>query len=1040
MKSVVFLSFIISLQWSLQAQSHDDFYYGFDKKVYLDIVPGKYALEFPSSVDDNIFLEHSIEFEKIRSNLYKVNSNITTIQNVFNQGYYINPIYTLSGGAEIFLTRKIVIKFKEDVTEEEKINLENNFGLQLIESRSLFDIYSVNNALQISKEIFETGKAVYSYPDFMMDVQFHSLDYEPDDPYYNKQYSLHNEGQEINDGNSGTYDADIDAPEAWEYTLGSSEIIVAVIDDGVTSDHPDLPNTRQVRLEGSNFNENGDPNDPSPVIWYENHGNVCAGLIAASHNSEGIAGIAPECKIMPIREPYMAGSTVYSAMIDFAVQNGAKIISNSWGFEVDDPNTWPGVTNTIEDAINNGVIVLFSTGNLAHHSANEDAYVTYPGNVDVDGLITVGASDRNDQQSEYSPTDEEIDVTAPTSAVLSSQETIPDEFPDLWSMDTPGDYGTNPYYTGEILPSTGTNYLSYTGRSYGGTSSATAIVSGCVALALSVNPSLSVTQVNNLIKYNADKIQNDNVNYFWNPAMPGHSKEFGYGRLNCYKVVKTASDMYTANATDLYIRDQENDFGIEPNDTGENNMWSSPDIWVRNQDDGIENQEHQNPIFGQTNYVYVRVTNKGEFASTGNEKLSLHWAKAGTNLSWPEHWNGSIGPPLMGDLLGEKTIPVIQSGEENIVSFTWDNIPDPSLYGTDDAWHFCLLSRIVSPDNDPMAVAEGSSVYMNTFNNNNIAWKNVSIIGQGSLSRNPGATIAIGNTDYQTGGGGETHCYDIELKVPKPFGPPSILDVAEVTLTLDDIVYNSWVAGGKQGKNVKDIKNNQIRITGDNAFLQNLCFAPGESGTIFVGFNFLMSVSDYEKDLFKYQVTQMTTIDHEIIGGELYIIHKPSHSKFKANAGDDKNISKNESIFIDAESINEDAEYNWYDSKDSLVHTGTTMNVSLDTTTKYKLEVIADIDGYKDYDEVTIHVKQYEITSIVPNPTNGLVTINYDVENVSSAYILLSNPDNTSTETINLDLNQGSFTLDASNRQPGYYGLTLIVNDQIVDQKLLVVQ
>ena len=743
---------------------------------------------------------------------------------------------------------------------------------------------------------------------------------------------------------------------------------------------------------------------------------------------------------MPIRVPYTAGSTVYSAMIDFAVQNGAQIISNSWGFEVDDPNTWPAVTNTIENAINSGHIVLFSTGNLAHHSENEDAYVAYPGNVDVDGLITVGASDRNDQQSEYSPTDEEIDVTAPTSAVLYFQETIPGEFPDLWSMDTPGDDGTNPYYTGEFLPSTGANYLSYTGRSYGGTSSATAIVSGCVALALSVNPSLSVTQVNNLIKYNAEKIQNDNVNYFWNPAMPGHSKEFGYGRLNCHQVVKTASEMVVLDAVDLYTRDQEDDFGIEPNDTEEENMWSSPDIWVRNQDDGIENQEHQNPEFGQTNYIYVRVTNKGENDYTGGANLKLHWAKAGTDLGWPEHWNGDITNPLMGDLLGELPIAAMQAGEEQIVTFAWSNIPDPSLYGT-EPWHFCLLSRIIAPVSDPMAVTEGSSVWSNTYENNNIAWKNVTIVGQGGeMSRDPGGMISFGNPEYADGGIMDPECYNVEFYVPQPYGFPSILNVAEVTLTLSDDVYNSWVDGGRQGDNIQELKNNKIRLTNDNAALRNLCFYPGQGGTIFVSFNFLMSTVDYNKDIFKYQVVQKVQATNEIVGGELYVIHKPSHSKFKADAGDDKNISKDEPVYIDAEGIDEDAEYNWYDSKDSLVYTGATLFVSLDTTTKYKLEVIAEIDGYKDYDEVMVNVKQYEITSIVPNPTSGLVTINYDVENVSSAYIILSNPDNTSTETINLDINQDSFTLDASNRQPGFYGLTLIVNNQIVDQKLLVVQ
>ena len=66
----------------------------------------------------------------------------------------------------------------------------------------------------------------------------------PNDTYFSKQIAFHNAGQVYNDRHSGTNDADIDAPEAWDITTGCSDIIIAVIDQGVTSDHYDLPNSR----------------------------------------------------------------------------------------------------------------------------------------------------------------------------------------------------------------------------------------------------------------------------------------------------------------------------------------------------------------------------------------------------------------------------------------------------------------------------------------------------------------------------------------------------------------------------------------------------------------------------------------------------------------------------------------------------------------------------------------------------------------------------------------------------------------------------
>lgn len=358
----------------------------------------------------------------------------------------------------------------------------------------------------------------------------------PNDPYFQYQRALHNTGQLVN-GTCGTSDADIDLPEAWDITMGSPDIIVAVIDDGVSANHPDLPNSRQVRLPESNYTNDADKkNDPSPQ-GNDSHGNGCAGVIAATaNNNEGIAGIAPKCRIMPIRA--ISNSSIADA-IKFAANNGARIISCSWGLGNTNPN--PAICSAIDYATSHGVLMVFAAGNTARHSNGgsvlNNGYVDFPANYRHEGVICVGASDRYDQQADYSPSSNLIDIVAPSHRAYNTQE---GESRDMWTIDTPGNAGANPHPVGDnifedgsMLPDSGSNsnYLAYNGR-FGGTSYACPVVAGVAALLLSENPDLTPSQVISILKNTADKVGG----YTYTN---GRCDEMGYGRVNAYKALKS---------------------------------------------------------------------------------------------------------------------------------------------------------------------------------------------------------------------------------------------------------------------------------------------------------------------------------------------------------------------------------------------------------------------------------------------------------------------------------------------------------------------
>ena len=489
----------------------------------------------------------------------------------------VHPMYAACG-TEVGLTDKIVMKFNKNVSHQQIDEIHRKYQVYIDEIADLRYLVTVPNhadALEIANQYQLSGFVEYCHPVFLAKIENHQTI--PNDPYFINQFYLHNWGQTMENGRSGTPGADIRAPEAWDITKGSSDIIIAVIDAGVTSDHPDLPISRQVWWNGSNFSVSPPNSDFTPN---GNHGNACAGIIAASHNDEGIAGIAPNCKIMPVQvSGGYSNFSGYANAILFAKNNGAHILSCSWGFEnypfsndpIPTPNLFPDITNAIKDATENGrngkgCVVVFSAGNFANQAAGDPGFVAFPANVNIPGVLSVGASDRYDQQANYSPTsvlndprNQIIDVVAPSSRAGFCTSSIGDltEGSEVWTIDIPGNAGYNPWFPSGIpncqypafdtqLPASGTNHLAYTGL-FSGTSAAAPQVAGVAALMLSVNPNLTQEEVSEFIKSSARKTKGHTYTYQndprilhdcrWNPQM-------GYGVLNAYDAVLRATGAY----------------------------------------------------------------------------------------------------------------------------------------------------------------------------------------------------------------------------------------------------------------------------------------------------------------------------------------------------------------------------------------------------------------------------------------------------------------------------------------------------------------
>jgi serine protease len=530
--------FIAITAISIVAFAQNNYFWSASKKHYLEEEPGVYIVQFTSKektedIKKNLRSKQDIKYvTSIKDNLGLIISRegiaLTTDRlKAYEEIENAMPAYEF-GNLPFYLTGEILLQPKSGVSIDKILGIiDNNAKVKRKTKYNTFILETKHwdELMEYSNRIYESGLVKYCHPNFIAPVETTI------DPLYSDQYYLNNTGQF-----GGTAGIDINAPQAWSITTGSSNLRVAVIDDGVET-HEEL--TGSV-LQGftPQFSENhpdtqGEPSTSLPPPQYDErfgHGECCAGIIAASHNSIGVRGIAPNVQIVPVNIfndwfidseeingnlyyflNYAEDAQDYADAIDWAYDDGnADVLSNSWAYPTTDPDEIVDADNIIA-AIDRartlgrnglGSVVVFSSGNYNPHP---DCYYCFDGVVfpaNVNGVVTVGAVDRNGSISNYSSRGPEMDLVAPSSSGSSN---------DVRTIDR---MGINGYETG--------NYTT----SFGGTSAACPQVSGVIALMLSLNPFLTETQVLTTLQQTATDM-----------GSSGFDNTYGYGRVNAEDAV-----------------------------------------------------------------------------------------------------------------------------------------------------------------------------------------------------------------------------------------------------------------------------------------------------------------------------------------------------------------------------------------------------------------------------------------------------------------------------------------------------------------------
>ncbi len=411
-------------------------------------------------------------------------------------------------------TRQLVIKFASSSHFESISSKLNSLGINketlrptLMPNTYTADVLKNKDVFEICRALEKASGVEFAEPNFIKFIKPFN------DPFYPQQWGLNNIGAATYPG--ATADCDIDAPEAWAVTRGSANIKIAVLDEGVDLPHPDLAANIIGGFDASGLNSTGQCNAGDP------HGTACAGIIAASDNNGiGVRGVAPVCKIMPVRIAYKSGGSWVTSdvwignSLTWSYQNGADVLSNSWGGGTP--------SNTITDAIRNattlgrnglGSLVIFASGNSNVSSAG------YPGNT-VEA-ISVAAMSMCEQRKSPNSCDGEtfwgsnygtgLDVAAPGVKI----------------------------YTTDNVGSGGYNSTDYH-PTFNGTSSACPFVAGVAALVLSTAPSLNQILARRLIEQSCDKAGNYSYGGNTNQPNGSWSNDLGYGRVNAFRAVNLA--------------------------------------------------------------------------------------------------------------------------------------------------------------------------------------------------------------------------------------------------------------------------------------------------------------------------------------------------------------------------------------------------------------------------------------------------------------------------------------------------------------------
>ena len=526
-------------------------------------VPDEFTIRTHTGVDDMAF-SHAFDCD-YKESFNKQNLSVLSVRTTERDAVmdrmrkaeevdFASHVYALENDplARIYLTDELTVQFKLETAQEQIEKIMDDLGVNFVKSLDdsahcyVFRLTSASrmNPLKMAVKLNEMPET-----DFVeANIGIKSMHfYSPSDNFFGMQWHLHHGG-----GIQLVNGAHVDAKKAWDITRGDRSVVVAIADDSVDLDHVDFQGDGKIvgprDFKGFDFN-------PSPVAASDNHGTSCAGVAVAEENGQGVVGIAPACSLMPIRTTGILDDNSIEALFEWAVDKGAAVISNSWGpsslnFPISLRQDRAIRKAATEGRNGKGCVICFAAGNAnrpVNGTVDEQAWPDsvlngpvkwFNGYAAHPNVITVSACTSLNRKAAYSSWGNEISVCAPSNnahPVFGRGVTYPE---------LSGPFPGRGIVTADRVGPLGYSSSDYT-SSFGGTSSACPLVAGVAALVISANPELTAQEVREILELTTDRIVDNSTDpqlgvAFGDYDANGHSKWFGYGKVNAFKAVQEA--------------------------------------------------------------------------------------------------------------------------------------------------------------------------------------------------------------------------------------------------------------------------------------------------------------------------------------------------------------------------------------------------------------------------------------------------------------------------------------------------------------------
>ncbi|MBC8309483.1 MAG: S8 family serine peptidase [Phycisphaerales bacterium] len=410
---------------------------------------------------------------------------------------FVSPVFLSENSLPYIPTRDLLVQRTHESNQDSVEALLRSYGEILdINFSGMERVYRVRTSLTDGRDVLVlanelAGMEMFAFAESDA-IAWVKPAHMPNDPEFNQQWGLHQSN-----------DHDMDLPEAWDISMGSEDIVVVVLDSGIDQNHPDIHQLTGETFTGSSSNGN-------PGNGCDNHGTAVSGCVAATiDNNLGVAGVAPHC--------WVRAGKIFNEMdlfgfcfgflefqeswavngITWAADSGARVTNSSWG----GGSPLSGITNAFNTTRASGVFHVAAAGN--------DGSTTIGWPSSLDSVISVAAMSSNGTLASFSTHGNGLFISAPGESIRTTDRS-----------------GGDGYGSGNTTTIDGTSFASpYT--------------AGVAALILSVDPTLSPDELENVLSSTA-------VDY----GSGGYDTTFGHGFVNA-KAALDAVDGGTSCTGDL---------------------------------------------------------------------------------------------------------------------------------------------------------------------------------------------------------------------------------------------------------------------------------------------------------------------------------------------------------------------------------------------------------------------------------------------------------------------------------------------------------